>query len=409
MTRPISPSTRENVIRNYKYGDPEELLVRRYVGLTPRALNLILAPEKTAFAVELYRFGFKIEEIAVKLGYTHTTVKHKLKAALSPGEFEISEQDRISKAITEVIKYSVVRSGQKSQSPYEHRAMREFYKAKLPKIIAQAVKSVNLGELANQPKDPYERLLFEAMRGGFPTGTKMGNYTFEQYVKSQPRDVSVEGLIAYLKTGIATNFREELKFPANVDRQGIEAALDTLTEREKDVIKRRIFDGQTLREVADFYGRRPERIRQIESKALRKLRKKPVFKLADPKSLQVHVRDLEATVVELNKKLQLKDSALAGYETGDEKIEQYDPQLRANVARTIDDLELSVRTRNCLITGRIKYIGHLVQKQENDLLKTKNFGRKSLNEIKSSLELWGLHLAMKLPPDLEADYRLHPE
>jgi DNA-directed RNA polymerase subunit alpha len=66
----------------------------------------------------------------------------------------------------------------------------------------------------------------------------------------------------------------------------------------------------------------------------------------------------------------------------------------------VDDLELSVRSANCLKNAGINLIGELVQKTEADMLKTKNFGRKSLNEIKEILQESGMGFAMKLdfPP-----------
>ncbi|MCX7822697.1 MAG: DNA-directed RNA polymerase subunit alpha [Syntrophobacterales bacterium] len=67
-----------------------------------------------------------------------------------------------------------------------------------------------------------------------------------------------------------------------------------------------------------------------------------------------------------------------------------------NLFRRVDELELSVRSANCLKNADIKYIGELVQKTESEMLKTKNFGRKSLNEIKEILAEMGLSLGMKL-------------
>jgi DNA-directed RNA polymerase subunit alpha len=64
--------------------------------------------------------------------------------------------------------------------------------------------------------------------------------------------------------------------------------------------------------------------------------------------------------------------------------------------RRIDELELSVRSANCLENADIKYIGELVQKSEAEMLRTKNFGRKSLNEIKEILTEMGLSLGLKL-------------
>jgi DNA-directed RNA polymerase subunit alpha len=70
--------------------------------------------------------------------------------------------------------------------------------------------------------------------------------------------------------------------------------------------------------------------------------------------------------------------------------------LNPNLFRSVDELELSVRSANCLQNANIKYIGELVQKTEGEMLKTKNFGRKSLNEIKEVLTSMGLSLGMTL-------------
>jgi DNA-directed RNA polymerase subunit alpha len=70
--------------------------------------------------------------------------------------------------------------------------------------------------------------------------------------------------------------------------------------------------------------------------------------------------------------------------------------LNANLFRPIEELNFSVRSANCLQSADLRYVGELVQKTEGDLLKTKNFGRKSLNEIKEALESMGLELGMRL-------------
>jgi DNA-directed RNA polymerase subunit alpha len=70
--------------------------------------------------------------------------------------------------------------------------------------------------------------------------------------------------------------------------------------------------------------------------------------------------------------------------------------LNANLFKSVDELELSVRSANCLQNANIRYIGELVQKTEPEMLKTKNFGRKSLNEIKELLASMGLSLGMTL-------------
>jgi DNA-directed RNA polymerase subunit alpha len=70
--------------------------------------------------------------------------------------------------------------------------------------------------------------------------------------------------------------------------------------------------------------------------------------------------------------------------------------VNENLFRPVEDLELSVRSANCLQNADIRYLGELVQKTEQEMLKTKNFGRKSLNEIKETLHEMGLGLGMRL-------------
>ncbi|HEX7747390.1 MAG TPA: DNA-directed RNA polymerase subunit alpha [Bordetella sp.] len=72
------------------------------------------------------------------------------------------------------------------------------------------------------------------------------------------------------------------------------------------------------------------------------------------------------------------------------------PQIDPVLLRPVDDLELTVRSANCLKAENIYYIGDLIQRTENELLKTPNLGRKSLNEIKEVLAARGLTLGMKL-------------
>ncbi len=78
------------------------------------------------------------------------------------------------------------------------------------------------------------------------------------------------------------------------------------------------------------------------------------------------------------------------------RVEMPQSKLNENLFKSVDELELSVRASNCLQAANIKYIGDLVQKTEAEMLKTKNFGRKSLREIKDILAGMGLSLGMKL-------------
>lgn len=76
--------------------------------------------------------------------------------------------------------------------------------------------------------------------------------------------------------------------------------------------------------------------------------------------------------------------------------EEDKPSLNENLYRRVDELELSVRSANCLQNANIKHIGELCQYTEAEMLKTKNFGRKSLNEIKEILASMGLSLGLKM-------------
>ncbi len=93
-------------------------------------------------------------------------------------------------------------------------------------------------------------------------------------------------------------------------------------------------------------------------------------------------------------------SIFINFDETEEPVEEAAPaqaeQLNENLFRSVDELELSVRSANCLQNANIKTIGDLVQKTEAEMLKTKNFGRKSLKEIKEILAEMGLSLGMKL-------------
>ena len=89
---------------------------------------------------------------------------------------------------------------------------------------------------------------------------------------------------------------------------------------------------------------------------------------------------------------QLENSEIAAFNEPQSRNTQFDPIL----LRPVDELELTVRSANCLKAENIYYIGDLIQRTENELLKTPNLGRKSLNEIKEVLASRGLTLGMKL-------------
>ncbi|MBE9476804.1 MAG: DNA-directed RNA polymerase subunit alpha, partial [Proteobacteria bacterium] len=89
-------------------------------------------------------------------------------------------------------------------------------------------------------------------------------------------------------------------------------------------------------------------------------------------------------------------------ESASRQEEEDELEFNPLLLKKVDELELSVRSANCLKNDNIVYIGDLIQKTEAEMLRTPNFGRKSLNEIKEVLTGMGLHLGMDIldwPPD----------
>jgi DNA-directed RNA polymerase subunit alpha len=78
------------------------------------------------------------------------------------------------------------------------------------------------------------------------------------------------------------------------------------------------------------------------------------------------------------------------------QVDEKKQKMLGNLAKCVEELELSVRSYNCLKNANIQTIAELVTKTDGEMLKTRNFGRKSLNEIKEILEVMGLHLGMKM-------------
>ena len=79
------------------------------------------------------------------------------------------------------------------------------------------------------------------------------------------------------------------------------------------------------------------------------------------------------------------------------EVKSSEPEFNRNLLKRVEELELSVRSMNCLKNDNIIYIGDLVQKTEPEMLRTPNFGRKSLNEIKEVLNTMSLYLGMEIP------------
>lgn len=94
------------------------------------------------------------------------------------------------------------------------------------------------------------------------------------------------------------------------------------------------------------------------------------------------------------------DQDVVQFEDSEKKIDTERDELRKKLNMSVNEIELSVRAANCLNNANITTVGELAQKSEPDMLKYRNFGKKSLNEIKAKLVALGLSLGMSFDPDL---------
>lgn len=171
---------------------------------------------------------------------------------------------------------------------------------------------------------------------------------------------------------------------------------ETLTEREQQGL-RLLFglDGQpqSKRQVAIALDVTPSRVNQLEKTALRKLRqaghsqRRQLWVIAQPvgDALQREFKRREET------------AALAR--------QQAETPINPALLWSVDELNLSVRAANCLQNRDIKLIGELVQLSEAELMKAKNFGRRSLKEVEEALAGCGLHLGMRIDTSLTPQLR----
>ena len=94
------------------------------------------------------------------------------------------------------------------------------------------------------------------------------------------------------------------------------------------------------------------------------------------------------------------DKDVVEFDEGEKKVDAEREELSRVLNMSVNEIELSVRAANCLNNANITTVGELAQKTEAEMLKYRNFGKKSLNEIKAKLHELGLSLGMKFEPDL---------
>lgn len=162
------------------------------------------------------------------------------------------------------------------------------------------------------------------------------------------------------------------------DIEDVTNTLLTLLPHEKDVIEFRYKDGLTLKETGEYVGVTGERIRQIELKALRKLRHKS--RLNNLVYVQVKASDYNVLLNEVRKLRADVSRLMIEMDTDPDFI------IKKNKQVSIDELNLSIRPYNCLKRAGINTIGDILT---HDLLRVRNLGRKSLHEIVNVVESYG--------------------
>ena len=177
--------------------------------------------------------------------------------------------------------------------------------------------------------------------------------------------------------------------------RGLDFALSTLTDREQTVLKFRFQEYMTFSEVGKEFKVTNERIRQIEAKALRKLRhpsRMKYYKFGLTGIEQYNsLKDIQKLIDEKKKELDNLNYEIeeAVKEMERIKVEPYTPKKDGTLkgGQSIEELDLSVRTFNCLRRYNIRTIGQLIEvaEKEEQLLKIRNLGRKSIDEIYNKL------------------------
>lgn len=162
----------------------------------------------------------------------------------------------------------------------------------------------------------------------------------------------------------------------------------TITPREKDILDKKYKDVKTLEEVGNEIGVTKERVRQIISKAVRKLRhRQSFFECGDYEHPEKVAKEKVKQLIEEQKQRWT-------YESAKKFIEEYESthQQELNSELLIEELDLSVRSCNCLRRAGIKTVEELANKHIRDMYKIKNLGRKSLKEVVIAMNNLGFEI-----------------
>jgi hypothetical protein len=279
-------------------------------------------------------------------------------------------------------------------------------------------------------EDPYFKLL-EVVDHGLCQGQKCP-WLLEEYLKdvnsgAVPLPENSGQVINALKLRLS-QLNRSLLISSNMEafRKDINGLLERkcdpgeeplLTAREATIIKMRYGLGgeppKSLVQIGEVFEVTSGRIRQIEGKALRKLRWARTYKgLLDPFTTMGELRgdrdkarsQLQLLTMSYNDLAGLHnnvcDAVMAGNLEAAQRFLNLKPEEQGlsnlNLWRRLDELDLSVRTANCLENAGLEHVWQVCSKSEQEMLKTRNFGRKPLNELKGILKEMRLRLGMDM-------------
>jgi len=169
---------------------------------------------------------------------------------------------------------------------------------------------------------------------------------------------------------------------------GVDKALATLTEREADILKMRYSEKMTLKQIGKIYGIGQERVRQIEAKALRKMRHPSRTVLYKSVSVK-EFRDQKEAYQKLSADYELIRTA---FENIAAKPASQIVEISEILQTPIEEVNFSTRTYNCLYRAGKNTLGDIVEMTERELMNVRNLGRKSADEVKQVLKEYGLEL-----------------
>ena len=197
---------------------------------------------------------------------------------------------------------------------------------------------------------------------------------------------------------ILTDIGTDVIPPLTPDQEdGLNRAIGTLTEREQKVLKFRYMEGLSLEDTGKEFGVTRERIRQVEAKALRKLRHPSRRKLIECGSavldeLTALQEQLNRTKEELQREILKKKQELKDLKDGDPDTVKDILVANGALDTRIENMGLSVRAYNCCVRAGYKSADEFVGKKQSDLMKIRNLGRKSMEDLIRKLSECGIEI-----------------